>query len=89
VDWLEWGTERTAFVARSALIDEKFIIHIRRDEMKITKRQFQSYVDVQKSGVTNMWNVSLVSELTGLTKEQIRYIMEHYEPLHRSIGEDK
>lgn len=43
---------------------------------EITKEDFESYVRVQRSGVTNMFAVNLVSELSGLTKEKIFYIME-------------
>ena len=45
---------------------------------KITKEQFEAYVDVQMSGVTNMWNVKLVSELSGLEEEEIMTIMKSY-----------
>ena len=47
--------------------------------MEITEYQFASYVTVQESGVTNMWNVSLVTDLTGLTKDQCIDIMKNYE----------
>ena len=33
---------------------------------------------VQKSGVTNMWDVKVVGELSGLTKEEILDIMKNY-----------
>ena len=45
---------------------------------KITKEQFEAYVNVQMSGVTNMWNVKLVSELAGLEEEEIMTIMKSY-----------
>ena len=45
---------------------------------KITKEQFEAYVNVQMSGVTNMWNVKLVSELSGLEEEEIMTIMKSY-----------
>ena len=45
---------------------------------KITKKDFEAYVDVQESGVTNMFNAKLVGELSGLEKEQILTIMQHY-----------
>ena len=48
---------------------------------EITKEQFTSYVRVQKSGVTNMFDVRNVMALTGLSKEQIIYIMENYSEL--------
>ena len=39
---------------------------------EITKEQFEAYVDVQMSGVTNMWNVELVSEISGLEEKEKR-----------------
>ena len=49
--------------------------------MEITKNQFNEYWNIQKSGVTNMFNVKNVMELTGLTREEILFIMENYEEL--------
>ena len=45
---------------------------------KITKEQFEAYVDVQESGATNMFDVKMVRLLSGLEKEQIMTIMQHY-----------
>ena len=45
---------------------------------EITKEQFEAYVDVQMSGVTNMMDVRTVSELSGLEKEEIMTIMKNY-----------
>ena len=45
---------------------------------EITKEQFEAYVDVQESGITNMFNVKLVGELSGLGKEEIMEIMKNY-----------
>ena len=45
---------------------------------KITEEQFEAYVDVQESGVTNMFDVKTVGELSGLEKEQIMTIMTNY-----------
>ena len=50
-------------------------------EMKITKDDFESYEAVRSSGVTNMFAVGLVSELSGLSKEKIREIMKNYNEL--------
>ena len=49
--------------------------------MDITQEQFESYVDVQESGVTNMFNVKTVSAHSGLDKQEIIYIMGHYSEL--------
>ena len=48
---------------------------------KITKEQFEAYVRVQNSGVTNMFDLKNVKALTGLSKEQIIAIMEQYNEL--------
>ena len=45
---------------------------------EITKEQFEAYVDVQMSGVTNMFDVRTVGQLSGLEKEQIMTIMTSY-----------
>jgi hypothetical protein len=44
----------------------------------ITKKQFQAYVNVQMSGITNMFNVQMVSRLSGLDRETILKIMATY-----------
>ena len=45
---------------------------------EITKEQFEAYVDVQESGVTNMFDVRTVGQLSGLEKQQIMTIMQNY-----------
>ena len=54
--------------------------------MTITKQQFDDYVDVQMSGVTNMFDVRTVSSLTGLTRDEITNIMQNYRELHEKYG---
>lgn len=51
--------------------------------MKPTKEQFEDYVSIRDSGVTNMFDVWTVCKLsdTGLTKGICCYIMEHFESL--------
>ena len=49
---------------------------MRNQATKISKEDFEAYVRVQRSGVTNMWAVDLVSKLSGITKDKIFYIME-------------
>lgn len=41
-----------------------------------------AYEDTRASGVTNMFDVKTVGELTGLTKEQILHIMQNYGSLY-------
>lgn len=44
----------------------------------ITKEKFQRYVEVQESGVTNMFAVTTVMALSDLTKEECLDIMKNY-----------
>ena len=48
-------------------------------DMAVTKEEFDAYVRVQRSGVTNMFNVNRVSELSGLNRPKIVEIMEKYD----------
>jgi len=60
---------------------------MRNKTTKITKKDFEAYVRVQRSGVTNMWAVDYVSKLSGLTKDKIFYIMDgdNYRKLGRKF----
>jgi hypothetical protein len=49
----------------------------------ITKDEFISYEKVRQSGVTNMFNLELVCDLTGLTRKQCIYIMNNYSNLNK------
>ena len=44
----------------------------------INQAKFEAYTAVQISGITNMWNVPLVMELSGLTKAECFDIMQNY-----------
>ena len=50
--------------------------------------QFRNYLEIQNSGVTNMFDVRTVCELsyTGLTKEICFYIMKNYSDLEEEFG---
>ena len=54
---------------------------------EITKEQFEAYIDVQESGVTNMFDVKTVGELSGLEKEEIMTIMKSYGELKEKYDE--
>ena len=54
---------------------------------EITQEQFEAYVDVQESGVTNMFDVKTVSQLSGLEKEEIMTIMQSYGELKEKYDE--
>ena len=48
---------------------------------EITRDEFEAYEDVRASGVTNMYAVDLVCDISGLDREQCFYIMKHYSEL--------
>ena len=52
-------------------------------EFKVRKDTFLAYERVRKSGATNMYDIAAVIRLSGgkLSREDIYYIMEHYEKL--------
>ena len=53
---------------------------------EITKEQFTAYVRVQKSGVTNMFDIRNVTALTGLDKNQCIAIMSNYGELDKKYS---
>lgn len=50
-------------------------------KLKITKEDVEAYEGVRQSGITNMFDVECVSELSGLSKEKIFLIMKSYSKL--------
>ena len=42
---------------------------------------FVRYLDCRDSGVTNMFDVTTVKSITGLSKEQIIYIIKNFDKL--------
>lgn len=50
-------------------------------ELKVSAVEFGKYLALQGSGVTNMFDLKAVMIHTGLSREKILYIMEHYEEL--------
>jgi len=55
--------------------------------MNITQDQFESYVDVQESGITNMFDVRTVSAHSGLDRQEIMTIMKNYSTLQEKYGD--
>lgn len=58
--------------------------------MKPTKEQFEEYVNIRDSGITNMFNVGYIVSIsnTGLTQPSCIYIMEHFSELSKEYGVD-
>lgn len=52
---------------------------------EISEGQFRKYVAVQRSGVTNMFDVGTVKVLTRLTDEMIHSIMKNYDALSKKF----
>ena len=48
---------------------------------EISKEDFERYEQVRRSGVTNMFAVNVVEELSGLSRETIMTIIKNYEKL--------
>lgn len=49
-----------------------------KQKEEITEQDFLAYREVQDSGVTNMFDVEVVSRLSNLSREKILDIMKHY-----------
>ena len=54
---------------------------------ELPQEQYEAYVDVQMSGVTNMFDVKTVGQLSGLEKEEIITIMQSYSELKEKYDE--
>ena len=54
--------------------------------MTITQEQFDAYVEVQELGITNMFNVQVVSDYSGLSRQDIMTIMSNYSELQKKYG---
>ena len=54
--------------------------------MSITQEEFDAYEDVRQSGVTNMFNVSVVSDYSGLSRDKIITIISNYGTLAEKYG---
>jgi len=49
--------------------------------MKTEKERFEAYEAVRTSGVTNMFMVTTVCELSGLTRKEVGEVMDNYSDL--------
>lgn len=53
--------------------------------INITKDKFQKYLEVQIEGKFNMNLLSIVSDITVLSKDKIRYIQNNYKFLNQKF----
>ena len=54
-------------------------------EIEISKKEFQAYEDVRQSGVTNMFMITTVCDLSGLDKQRVLCIMKNYSELRKKF----
>jgi hypothetical protein len=72
--------KKKSYIGRNIKINKEMA------KIEITKEQFTAYVRVQKSGVTNMFDIRNVTALTGLDKNQCIAIMEQYSELDKKYN---
>jgi len=56
---------------------------MRNQTIKITKEDFEAYARIQRSGAINMSNITMVSKLSGLSKDKVRNIRDRYREVSR------
>ena len=78
--------EKLGEAREKAYIRRNIKINKEMAKIEITKEQFTAYVRVQKSGVTNMFDLRNVTALTGLDKNQCIAIMEQYGELDKKYS---
>jgi len=54
--------------------------------MEITKNEFERYEEIRVEGTTNMCLVGNVVALSGLSREQVLFIMKNYEELRNKFS---
>ena len=59
---------------------------MKNSDVFVSGADFDSYVAVQRSGVTNMWDVARVVDLSGLTWDQVFTIMKNYTRFEEDFG---
>lgn len=55
----------------------------------ITRQKFEKYVEIQRSGVTNMFNITRVTDLSNgvLSREDCLDIMENYSDYETKLAD--
>lgn len=58
------------------------------NEVKPTKEQFEDYVRIRDSGITNMYDIRTIEDIsfTQLTKANCLYIMHNFQELAEEYG---
>jgi len=55
------------------------------ENIEVSREDFKKYTDVQKSGITNMFDIGKVSDLSGLNRDKIKAIISNYEELENEF----
>ena len=53
---------------------------------EVIKEDFEAYVEVQKSGATNMCDIAIVAGLSGLSVDMVRDIMKNYKKYEKEFS---
>jgi len=55
---------------------------------QVTAVEFDQYLQVQFSGTTNMFDINMVEQLSGLDRDTIKSIMANYDDLKEVYSDD-
>ena len=56
------------------------------ETVNVDMLDFIKFLDCRDSGVTNMFDITTVKSITGLSKEQIIYIMKNFSELEEKYN---
>ena len=56
------------------------------ETVNVDMLDFIKFLDCRDSGVTNMFDITTVKSITGLSKEKIIYIMENFSELEEKYN---
>ena len=74
----EFGeAKKKAYIGRNIKINKKKMA----ETVNVDMLDFFNYLDCRDSGVTNMFDITTVKSITGLSKEQIIYIIKNFSEL--------
>ena len=76
----EFGeAKEKAYIGRNIKINKKNMA----ETVNVDMLDFFNYLDCRDSGVTNMFDITTVKSITGLSKEQIIYIIKNFSELEK------
>ena len=79
----EFGeAKKKAYIGRNIKINKKNMA----ETVNVDMLDFFNYLDCRDSGVTNMFDITTVKSITGLSKEQIIYIIKNFDKLEEKYN---